>query len=291
MEIIRTVEWMKQVSRRERAEARLTGFVPTMGALHAGHASLVHAARRDCSPVIVSIFVNPAQFGPGEDFSRYPRTFQADAALLESLGVEYLFAPEVVEIYPPGFSSHAEVEGISSRLEGRARPGHFRGVATVVLKLLEVVQPWRAYFGRKDAQQARIIRQLALDFHLDAGIEVCPIVREPDGLALSSRNVYLSAEDRRASTVLFRALSAAKEAVEAGERSPQQLLVRIHQVLAAEPRAAADYVELVREDTFEPAAVLHGNCYALLAVFFGGTRLLDNLLIEEQPGGSFHCTL
>ena len=291
MEIIRTVEWMKQVSRRERAEARLTGFVPTMGALHAGHASLVHAARRDCSPVIVSIFVNPAQFGPGEDFSRYPRTFQADAALLESLGVEYLFAPEVVEIYPPGFSSHAEVEGISSRLEGRARPGHFRGVATVVLKLLEVVQPWRAYFGRKDAQQARIIRQLARDFHLDAGIEVCPIVREPDGLALSSRNVYLSAEDRRASTVLFRALSAAKEAVEAGERSPQQLLVQMHQVLAAEPRAAADYVELVREDTFEPAAVLHGNCSALLAVFFGGTRLLDNLLIEEQPGGGFRCTL
>jgi pantoate--beta-alanine ligase len=290
MEIIRTVEWMKQVSRRARAEGRLAGFVPTMGALHAGHASLVRAAQRDCSPVVVSVFVNPAQFAPGEDFSRYPRTFQADAALLESLGVEYLFAPEAAEMYPPGFSSHVEVEGLSARLEGRARPGHFRGVATVVLKLLEIVAPWRAYFGRKDAQQARIIRQLVRDFHLDAQIEVCPIVREADGLALSSRNAYLSPEDRRAATVLWRALAAAKQAIERGEHAPERLLAVMREVLAAEPRAAADYVEIVREDTFERASVLRGNCYALLAVFFGGTRLLDNLLIEERSG-DFRCTL
>jgi len=290
MEIIRTVEWMKQVSRRARAEGRLVGFVPTMGALHAGHASLVRAAQRDCSPVIVSIFVNPAQFGPGEDFSRYPRTFEADVALLESLRVDCLFTPEAAEIYPPGFLSYAEVEGISSRLEGRARPGHFRGVATVVLKLLEIVQPWRAYFGRKDAQQARIIQQLARDFHLDAEIEVCPIVREPDGLALSSRNVYLAPEDRRAATVLSRALQAAKAAVDRGERSPERLVALMRQVLAAEPRAAPDYVEIVREDSFEPATALHGSCYALLAVFFGGTRLLDNMLIEEQDG-AFRCVL
>jgi len=224
METIRTVEWMKQVSRQARTDGRLVGFVPTMGALHAGHASLVRAAQRDCSPVVVSIFVNPAQFGPGEDFAKYPRAREADTALLESLGVEFLFAPEAGEIYPPGFSSYVEVGGLASRLEGRVRPGHFRGVATVVLKLLDIVQPWRAYFGRKDAQQARIVQQLTRDFDLDAQIEVCPIVREADGLALSSRNAYLSPEDRRAATVLWRALAAARECVAQGEREARPLV-------------------------------------------------------------------
>ena len=290
METIRTVEWMKQVSRQARAEGRLVGFVPTMGALHAGHASLVHAAQRECSPVVVSIFVNPAQFGPGEDFAKYPRAREADSVLLESLGVEFLFAPEAGEIYPPGFSSYVEVAGLASRLEGRARPGHFRGVATVVLKLLEIVQPWRAYFGRKDAQQARIVQQLARDFDLDAQIEVCPIVREPDGLALSSRNAYLSREDRRAATVLWRALAAAREAVGRGERNARPLIARMREALAQEPRATPDYVEVVSADTFEAAAELRGTCYALLAVSFGATRLLDNMLIEEQ-GREFRCTL
>jgi len=284
MEIIRTVEWMKQVSRQARAEGRLAGFVPTMGALHGGHVSLVRAAQRDCSPVVVSIFVNPTQFGPGEDFAKYPRAFAADAAMLESLGVEYLFAPEAAEIYPPGFSSHVEADGLGSRLEGRSRPGHFRGVATVVLKLLEIVQPWRAYFGRKDAQQARIVQQVVGDFHLDAQIEVCPIVREADGLALSSRNTYLSAEDRRAATVLYRALRSAQAAIERGERNSANLAATMRAVIAKEPRAAADYVEVVRADTFEAAAQLHGECYALLAVFFGATRLLDNMLIKEMDG-------
>ncbi len=284
MEIIRTVEWMKQVSRQARGEGRLSGLVPTMGALHEGHASLIRAAQHECSPVTVSIFVNPAQFGPGEDFERYPRRFEADVALLESLGVDYLFAPEAAEIYPPGFSSYVEVEGLGSRLEGRSRPGHFRGVATVVLKLLEIVQPWRAYFGRKDAQQARIIQQLVGDFHLDAQIEVCPIVREADGLALSSRNAYLSAGDRRAATALYRALCGARDAVGRGERNPANLAAAMRAVISAEPRAAADYVEVVRADTFEPAARLSGECYALLAVFFGVTRLLDNMLIVEADG-------
>jgi len=284
MEIIRTVEWMKQVSRRARAEGGLLGFVPTMGALHAGHVSLVRAAQRECSPVVVSIFVNPRQFGPGEDFDRYPRALAADSQLLESLGVECLFAPEAAEIYPPGFSSHAEVEGISARLEGRTRPGHFRGVATVVLKLFEIVQPWRAYFGRKDAQQARIIQQLVRDFHLDAEIQVCPIVREADGLALSSRNAYLSAEDRRAATALHRALAAARDAVAGGERDAARLAAAMREVIGKEPRAMADYVEIVNADSFEPAACVRGSCYALLAVFFGATRLLDNMLIEEKDG-------
>ena len=262
----------------------MLGFVPTMGALHAGHVSLVHAAQRDCSPVAVSIFVNPKQFGPAEDFERYPRALEADSQLLESLGVEYLFAPEAADIYPPGFSSYVEVEGLSSRLEGRTRPGHFRGVATAVLKLLEIVQPWRAYLGRKDAQQARIIQQLVRDFHLDAEIQVCPIVRESDGLALSSRNAYLNPEDRHAAAVLCRALGAAREALARGERSSANVVAAMREVIRREPRAATDYVEVVRADTFEPTDRIRGSCYALLAVFFGATRLLDNLLIEEKDG-------
>ena len=284
MEIIRTVEWMKQVSRQARGDGRLLGFIPTMGALHEGHLSLVRAAQRDCSPVAVSIFVNPKQFGPNEDFARYPRSFEADLKLLESAGVEFLFAPEAAEMYPTGFASHVEVEGLSERLEGRTRPGHFRGVATVVLKLLEIVAPWRAYFGRKDAQQARIIQQLARDFHLDAQIQICPIVRAEDGLALSSRNAYLSAEDRHAATVLHRALDTARTAMESGERSAARLVAAMREVIGREPRAATEYVEVVRADTFEPAARVRGECYALLAVFLGATRLLDNMLIVEKDG-------
>jgi pantoate--beta-alanine ligase len=290
METIHTVDWMKQVSRQARAEGRLLGFVPTMGALHDGHASLVHAARRDCAPVVVSVFVNPKQFGPAEDFTRYPRNLEADRALLESLGVDYLFVPEAAEVYPAGFRSYVDVEGLSARLEGRSRPGHFRGVATVVLKLLEITQPWRAYFGRKDAQQARIIQQVAADFHLDTQIEVCPIVRAADGLALSSRNAYLPPEDRRAATVLHRALAAARDAIAHGERDGARLVAVVRGVIDAEPRAAADYLEVVSADSFEPVARLRGTCLALLAVFFGGTRLLDNMLIEEDSGG-FRCTL
>ena len=290
METIHTVEWMKQAARQARAEGRLTGFVPTMGALHEGHASLVRAAKRVCSPVVVSIFVNPMQFGPNEDFAKYPRRREQDVALLESLGVDYLFAPEASEMYPPGFVSHVDVEGLSTRFEGRTRPGHFRGVATVVLKLLEIAQPWRAFFGRKDAQQARIVQQLVRDFHLDTEIEVCPIVREPDGLALSSRNAYLSPDDRKAAVVLNRALAAARDAIGRGEGSGPAVVAAMRGVLDKEPRAAVDYAEVVRAETFEPTTRLAGTCYALLAVFFGATRLLDNLLIEERDG-RFHCTL
>jgi pantoate--beta-alanine ligase len=290
METIHTVDWMKQVARQARAEGRLLGLVPTMGALHEGHASLVRATQRQCSPVVVSVFVNPRQFGPGEDFEKYPRHLEADRALLESLGVDYLFAPQPAEIYPPGFRSYVDVEQLGARLEGRSRPGHFRGVATVVLKLLEITQPWRACFGRKDAQQARILEQVARDFHLDTIIEVCPIVRESGGLALSSRNAYLSPDDCRAATVLFRALSAARDAIARGERDPSRLVSAMRAVLNAEPRAATDYVELVSAESFEPAAQLRGPCLALLAVFFGATRLLDNMQIEED-GEGFRCTI
>jgi pantoate--beta-alanine ligase len=284
LEIIRTVEWMKQVPRQARAEGRPVGFVATMGALHEGHMSLVRAATSECRPVIASIFVNPTQFGPSEDFQKYPRTMDADRARLEEAGVDYLFAPESSEIYPPGYRTWVNVEGLSDRLEGRVRPGHLRGVTTVVLKLLEIVQPQKAYFGRKDAQQARLIRQMARDLNLDSEIIVCPIVREPDGLAMSSRNAYLSTDERRAATVLYRALHAARRAIERGERDALRLTAGMRDVIRTESLAEPDYIEVVDAETLEPMTRLRGTCYALLAVRFGATRLIDNLLIEERDG-------
>src|SRR4030081_1621797 len=225
---------MKQAARQARAESRIIGFVPTMGALHAGHTALVQRAKQDCSPVIASIFVNPKQFGPKEDFTKYPRTIEADSEKFSAAGVDLLFLPEPPEIYPTGFGSYVTVEGLSDRLEGRVRPGHFRGVTTVVLKLLEIVQPQKAYFGRKDAQQARLIRQMARDLHLDSEIIVCPIVREPDGLAMSSRNAYLSPEERRAGTVLLRALDGARQAIERGERDALRLTATMREIIRGE---------------------------------------------------------
>ncbi len=290
METIHTIEWMKQVARQARAEGRPAGFVPTMGALHEGHMSLVHAAMAECQPVVASIFVNPAQFGPGEDLQKYPRTLDADRVRLEEAGVSYLFAPEASEMYPQGFRTWVNVEGLSDRLEGRVRPGHFRGVTTVVLKLLEIVQPQKAFFGRKDAQQARLIQQMARDLHLDSEIIVCPIVREPDGLAMSSRNAYLSPDERRAATVLHRSLDSARRAIEHGERDALRLTAAMREIIGSEPLAQTDYVELVDAETLEPVTRLRRTCLALLAARFGATRLIDNLLIEEREG-AFLATL
>ena len=280
MEAIHTVEWMKQVTRQARAEGRLTGLVPTMGALHAGHLSLIEAAKRDANPVVVSIFVNPKQFGPTEDYKKYPRDPAGDRQKLEEAGVDYLFAPSVEEIYPAGFRTAVNVEGLAERLEGKTRPGHFRGVTTVVLKLLEIVAPRFAYFGRKDAQQARIIRQMAADLALDSEIVVRPIVREPDGLALSSRNQYLSPAERKAATVLYRALSGARRAIEEGERDTMKITSVMRRELGKEPLAAPDYVEIVDADSFEPVMRLARSCLVLLAVRFGVTRLIDNMQVE-----------
>jgi pantoate--beta-alanine ligase len=296
VEIIHTVEWMKQVSRQARTEGRLTGFVPTMGALHAGHLSLIEAARRDASPVIVSIFVNPKQFGPNEDYTKYPRDLEGDRRKLEEAGVDFLFAPPLEEIYPAGFRTSVNVEGLGDRLEGKIRPGHFRGVATVVLKLLEIVTPRFAYFGRKDAQQARIIRQMAADLALDSEIVVRPIVRESDGLALSSRNQYLSPAERKTATVLYRALSLARSAIEKGERDSMQIITAMRQELAGEPLGSPDYVEIVDADSFEPIMRLTRSCLVLLAVRFGATRLIDNMQVEiaESRAGAASevvCTL
>jgi pantoate--beta-alanine ligase len=275
---------MKQVARQALAEGRPVGFVPTMGALHGGHMSLVRAALAECQPVIASIFVNPTQFGPGEDLQKYPRTFDADRKRLEEAGVTYLFAPEAGEMYPQGFRTWVNVEGLSDRLEGRVRPGHFRGVTTVVLKLLEIVRPRKAFFGRKDAQQARFIQQMARDLHLDCEMIVCPIVREADGLAMSSRNAYLSPEERRAATVLHRALDAARVAIERGERDALRLTAAMREIVRSERLAQPDYVELVDAETLEPVTRLRRTCLVLLAARFGATRLIDNLLIEERDG-------
>jgi len=290
LETIHTIEWMKQAARQARAEGRSTGFVPTMGALHAGHMSLVRAALAECQPVIASIFVNPTQFGPSEDFQKYPRTFEEDSKKLEDAGVDYLFAPDSSEIYPPGYRTWVNVEGLSERLDGRVRKGHFRGVATIVLKLLEIVQPRKAFFGRKDAQQARIIRQMARDLHLDSEIVVCPIVRELDGLAMSSRNAYLNPEERRAATILFRALGGARVSISRGERDALRLTAAMREMLRTEPLAEPDYVELVDSETLEPVTWLRGECLAMLSVRIGATRLIDNLLIEEREG-IFQTTL
>jgi len=273
---------MKQAARNARRQERVLGLAPTMGALHEGHFSLIREAKKQCAPVVVSIFVNPTQFGAGEDFSKYPRTDEADRRALENLGVDYLFAPAAEEIYPPGFCTSVNVEGLSERLEGKSRPGHFRGVTTVVLKLFEVVQPNLAFFGRKDAQQARILRQMASDLNLDTQLAVCPIVREPDGLALSSRNAYLKDDDRHAATALYRALDAMRLEIEAGERDTARLLGVIRGVMQAQPGAQLDYAEIVDADTFEPVMAMRKRCYALIAARIGGTRLIDNALIEVE---------
>lgn len=280
METIRTIAWMKEKAREARLEQRDIGFVPTMGALHAGHLALVERARRQCSPVYASIFLNPTQFGTNEDLSEYPRPLEADMEKLTAANVDALFLPQAADVYPPGFSTYVQVDGLSDRLEGKTRSGHFRGVATVVLKLFEIVQPHYAYFGRKDAQQVRIVQQMVRDLNLDTEIVVCPIVREPDGLAMSSRNAYLSGEERKAATVLSRALRAAETELAAGVRDSLELQRAMHKVLAAEPSARVDYVEIVNAETFEPVVRVSRRSYAVLAVHVGKARLIDNLLIE-----------
>jgi pantoate--beta-alanine ligase len=284
MEIIRTVEWMKQTSRQAEAVGRVIGLVPTMGALHEGHLSLVRAARERCSPIVVSIFVNPKQFGPSEDFQKYPRDFEKDRALVENLNVDYLFVPEAAEIYPRDFHTSVHVEGLSEKLEGRIRPGHFQGVTTVVLKLFEIVRPRFAYFGRKDAQQARIIRQMSADLNLDSEIVVCPILREPDGLAMSSRNAYLKNDERRAAQILFQSLDAVRRKIATGARETGSLLEVLRSTITSERVAKLDYAEIVDADSFEPINFLRGNCLILIAARIGATRLIDNMLVEEHDG-------
>lgn len=277
---------MKEYARAARAEGHILGLVPTMGALHAGHTALVSRARKECSRVIASVFVNPKQFGPKEDFAKYPRDLNADGEKLAAAGVDALFAPEASDVYPNGFRTYVTVEGISERLEGRSRPGHFRGVATVVLKLLEIVEPQLAYFGRKDAQQVQIIRSMVRDLNLNTEITVCPIIREADGLALSSRNTYLSVEERKAATVLHCSLETTQKELQAGVRDALELQSAMRGAIEREKLARLDYAEIADAESFEPVVRVNRLCYALVAVFVGKTRLIDNLLIKPAGAGS-----
>jgi pantoate--beta-alanine ligase len=275
---------MMELCRKARANGRRIGFVPTMGALHDGHLQLVRRVREMSDLSVVSIFVNPTQFGPDEDLVRYPRDLAGDLDRCAAEHVDYVFAPAATEIYPPGAQTFVEVEELSRVLEGASRPGHFRGVSTVVLKLLEIVRPTVAAFGQKDYQQNAVIRRMVRDLMLDVEILVLPIVRDADGLALSSRNRFLTPQDRQAALALPRALAAAREAVTAGQRSGERIAEAARGVLEREPRLRIDYVAFVDRDTLEPLDHLAGEAVLLLAVYAGDTRLLDNGILAPHEG-------
>jgi pantoate--beta-alanine ligase len=282
MEIINRRQRMSSVARKIRREQdRTIGLVPTMGALHEGHLSLVREARRMCDVVVVSVFVNPAQFGPGEDFERYPRDLTQDTALLTDYNVDYIFAPPVDEIYSKNFSTYVNVEGVSEQLEGTSRPGHFRGVATVVTVLLNLVRPDFAFFGQKDAQQAIVIKRLARDLAFDTEIIILPTVREDSGLAISSRNLYLKAEEQQAATVIHQALKRAKTAYKEGEHNGAKVAEIIRSTIEAEPRARIDYVSITDAETLEKLDKLDERPILIaVAAYIGKTRLIDNTVLN-----------
>ena len=281
MEILRTVAELRQWSREKRNDGGNTiGLVPTMGALHAGHASLIRAAKGSVGSVAVSIFVNPTQFGPNEDYERYPRTFDADCALAEAEGASVVFAPSVEELYPAGAATFIEVEGLSERLDGASRPGHFRGVATVVAKLLIGAEPDLAFFGQKDAAQVAVLRRMVADMRLSAQIVVCPIFREQDGLALSSRNVYLSSAERTQALALSRVVRQIEALAASGERRGSALIGAAHSSFAAEPAIRLDYIELVNWVTLEPIETATPGSLFAVAAWVGSTRLIDNAIIR-----------
>ena len=281
MQIVRTVSELRAWSRGIRcAPGQTVGLVPTMGSLHDGHASLIRTARAGCSHVAVSLFVNPTQFGPGEDFARYPRAFEADRALAEREGADVLFAPAVEEMYPEGAATIVEVEGLSERLDGASRPGHFRGVATVVAKLLIGAEPDFAFFGQKDAAQVSMLRRMATDLRMATEIVVRPIVRDADGLALSSRNAYLSASERKQALVLSRALRRVEELVAQGERRADALIDAARKVFAAEPEVRIDRIDLVNWATLEPVEMATAGSLFAVAAWVGKTRLIDNTILQ-----------
>ncbi|MGE4105219.1 MAG: pantoate--beta-alanine ligase [Pirellulales bacterium] len=287
--VVTTVAELRAAVAAARRRGATIGFVPTMGALHAGHASLVQASRAQCDFTVVSIFVNPTQFGPQEDFARYPRTLDADRAVLAEVGADLVFVPTADDMYPSGFSTFVEPPVVAATLEGNSRPGHFRGVTTVVLKLLNQVCPDVTFFGRKDFQQSAVVRQMVRDLDLDVQIVVCPTVREADGLALSSRNRFLSPEARRQALVLSRSLRLAVELVDAGERDAATILVRMREIIATAGDLQLEYVVLVDPDTLAEVSEISRPTAALLAARVGGTRLIDNELLGawfDKPGGA-----
>ena len=281
MDLVRRVRAMKDAAASARAQGRIVGLVPTMGFLHEGHLALVRRVRAQADLTVVSIFVNPTQFGPGEDFARYPRDLTRDAELLAKEGVDILFAPEVEELYPQGATTIVEVEGLSSGLEGASRPGHFRGVATIVAKLFAVVHPHVAAFGQKDAQQTIVIKKMVRDLMLDVEVVVLPTQRDEDGVALSSRNGYLSPDERRAARAIPRALEAARIAAAGGERDGGRVLAAAREILEREPVLKIDYLALVDTERLEALDRLDGESLLAIAVFAGRTRLIDNVVLRS----------
>ncbi len=281
MRIIKNIKEMQATSMGLLREGKAIGFVPTMGALHEGHLSLVRAAKRDNDIVVVSIFVNPLQFGPREDFERYPRDLEGDSEKLRKEGVDILFFPDMREMYPSDFRTYVEVQGLSEKLCGAFRPGHFRGVATVVTKLFNIVKPSRAYFGAKDYQQTVIIKRFVNDLNMDIEVLVCPTVREPDGLAMSSRNLYLNPEERRAALVIYRTLQEVAGLIKKGEKNPDALKMRMVKALGSEPLVSSiDYAGIYDPESLEEVSEIKGRVLIAIALRIGQTRLIDNILVE-----------
>jgi pantoate--beta-alanine ligase len=276
---IETIAEMKSACRAATRAGKTLGLVPTMGALHEGHLSLVRASKSQCDVTAVSIFVNPLQFGPTEDLEKYPRTLERDTTLLRELGVDFVYVPTVEEMYPPGAKTYVDVSDLSNKLDGGSRPGHFRGVSTVVCKLFEIIRPERAFFGQKDAAQVALLRKMARDLDMDVEIVVCPIVRESDGLAMSSRNAYLNPEQRKQALVLSRSLQQVKAAVASGELDAAKLAEIGKQTIASEPAAKLDYFAIVDADTLEPLDRVSKGTLVAVAAWVGTTRLIDNLLL------------
>jgi pantoate--beta-alanine ligase len=282
LKIFTTIDEMRSASREARRAGKRLGLVPTMGALHEGHLSLVRAARAASNLVAVSIFVNPTQFGPNEDLARYPRSFERDCGLLEQEGVDLVFAPSVEEMYPSGAVTWVTVEELSGKLDGCSRPGHFRGVTTVVAKLFHIVEPDATFFGQKDAAQVAVIRRMVRDLNIATEIVVCPIVREPDGLAMSSRNAYLTAEQRKRALVLHRSLMRIKGLACQSESSAERLIAAGRAEFATEPDVRIDYLEVVNPETLDPVKIICDEALVAVAAYVGTTRLIDNLLITQH---------
>ncbi len=282
MNTVRKIKEMKSAVKDVRYLGKSVGFVPTMGYLHEGHLSLVKASLQSTDCTVVSIFVNPAQFGPNEDFKEYPRDLARDSRLLEKLGVDLLFYPDYTEMYPPNYRTYVEVDDLQNILEGRSRPGHFRGVCTVVLKLFNIVQPDVAFFGQKDAQQAIVLKRMVSDLNLAVRVEVMPTVREEDGLALSSRNVYLDHEQRQAALCLSRSLNEAAGMIRSGERRTDPLMDRMREIIDREDLAKLDYIAIVDTGSLEPLKEIKNEALIALAVFFGSVRLIDNMMVAEE---------
>ena len=282
MKICNTIRDIRAASRAQRRAGLRLGLVPTMGALHEGHLSLIRTAKASCQVVAASIFVNPTQFGPNEDLARYPRPFERDRELLENEGVDLLFAPSVDEMYPSGAVTWVTVEELSDKLDGRSRPGHFRGVTTIVAKLFLAVEPDAAFFGQKDAAQVSIIRRMVRDLNFPVEIVVCPIVREPDGLAMSSRNAYLNPQQRKQALVLQRSLMQVKQMAGAGEYDALRLVAAAKEVFAGEPAVCLDYLEIVDADSLDPVSDVAKGALVAVAAFVGTTRLIDNTLLAAS---------